>query len=51
LLEANRGLCSFKFPQLKIASKSIQFQNQFRGSRLTISWCKPRSPCYLICFM
>jgi len=39
------------FPQLKIPPERIQFQNQFRGARLAISWCKPRSPCYLIFFL
>jgi len=34
-----------------MTSERIQFQNQFHGARLAISWCKPRSSCYLICFI
>jgi len=34
-----------------MASKRIQFQNQFHGARLAVSWCKPRLPGYLICFI
>jgi len=51
ILEWIKTYVSSRFPIIKMASKRIIFQNQFRGTELDISWYEHRSLRHLIGFI